>query len=284
MQPTTSRVKDGALSKIVFCHRQDRIIRVGVRLSLPTIQLGRYKSLSQRARIATESWGVENLYCPNCKSDRLARTPPNAPSVDFICPLCRSPFQLKSQGRPLSCRIADAAYGAMRQAIMADRTPNLFVLHYDRFLWEVCNLILIPHFAFSLSAVEQRKPLGPEARRAGWIGCNILLDRIPADAKLPIVIAGRETAVREVRRGFARLRPIQAFDSEMRGWTLDVLNVIRALGKTGFSLAEVYAFHDALATIHPTNRNVRAKIRQQLQVLRDLGLLQFLGQGAYRLT
>lgn len=263
---------------------EDRIIRVGVRLSLPTAQLEGYKSLSQRARVATENWGAENLYCPSCKSDRLARTPPNAPSIDFVCPLCKSPFQLKSQGRPLSCRIADAAYGPMRRAIEANRTPNLFVLHYDRFLWEVCDLILIPHFAFSLSAVEQRKPLGAVARRAGWIGCNINLDKIPTDGKLPIVLDGRETSAAEVRRGFARLRPIQALDSEMRGWTLDVLNVVRSLGKTNFSLAEVYAYDEALAATHPTNRNVRAKIRQQLQVLRDLGLLRFLGHGAYRLT
>ena len=32
------------------------------------------------------------------------------------------------------------------------------------------------------------------------------------------------------------------------------------------------------------NRHVRDKIRQQLQILRDMGLLEFLGGGAYRLT
>ena len=31
-------------------------------------------------------------------------------------------------------------------------------------------------------------------------------------------------------------------------------------------------------------RHVRPKIRQQLQVLRDLGLLTFLGDGRYRLS
>lgn len=172
----------------------------------------------------------------------------------------------------------------MRQAIVANRTPNLFVLHYDRPLWEIRNLLLIPHFAFSLSALEERKPLGPKARRAGWIGCNILLDRIPTDAKVPIVVAGRENAPAVVRRSFARLRPLQALDSEMRGWTLDVLNVVRSLGKPSFSLADVYGFDGVLAGLHPKNRNIRAKIRQQLQVLRDFGLLQFLGQGMYRLN
>jgi len=32
------------------------------------------------------------------------------------------------------------------------------------------------------------------------------------------------------------------------------------------------------------NHNIRPKIRQQLQILRDLGFLEFLGDGSYRLT
>jgi hypothetical protein len=35
--------------------------------------------------------------------------------------------------------------------------------------------------------------------------------------------------------------------------------------------------------LHPNNTHVRDKIRQQLQVLRDLNLLDFLGSGSYRL-
>jgi type II restriction enzyme len=50
-----------------------------------------------------------------------------------------------------------------------------------------------------------------------------------------------------------------------------------------FTLADVYGHVDSLAKLHPHNRHVRDKIRQQLQVLRDLGLLQFLGGGSYRL-
>jgi type II restriction enzyme len=38
-----------------------------------------------------------------------------------------------------------------------------------------------------------------------------------------------------------------------------------------------------LAKLHPHNAHVRDKIRQQLQVLRDLGLLEFLGGGSYYL-
>jgi type II restriction enzyme len=38
-----------------------------------------------------------------------------------------------------------------------------------------------------------------------------------------------------------------------------------------------------LAELHPDNHNVQPKIRQQLQELRDLDLLEFLRGGEYRL-
>ncbi len=93
--------------------------------------LDRYKSASQRARVATESWAETNLYCPNCTSPKLARSAANTPAVDYTCPRCDSPFQLKSQARAFSQRITDASYQAMRRAIEEDKTPNLFALHYE---------------------------------------------------------------------------------------------------------------------------------------------------------
>jgi len=44
----------------------------------------------------------------------------------------------------------------------------------------------------------------------------------------------------------------------------------------------VYAKEGVIARLHPENRHVRDKIRQQLQVLRDKGLVEFLGRGEYR--
>jgi type II restriction enzyme len=255
-----------------------------VRLDLPVAGLERYKSASQRARIGTEAWGALNFFCPVCKSPRLDIAPPNAVAVDYRCPKCDSPFQLKSQSKPFGNRIVDAAYSEMKRAILSDRTPNLYVLHYDLTQWAVRTVILIPHFAFALSAIECRPPLGPAARRAGWIGCNILLNKIPNDARIPIVESGRLRAASEVRSAYKRLRPLETLKVESRGWTLDVLNVVRSLNKKQFSLAEVYAHADELAKLHPQNAHITDKIRQQLQVLRDLNLLEFLGAGSYRLS
>ena len=127
-------------------------------LHLPTAGLDRYKSASQRARVGTESWGATNFFCPSCDSPRLNVAPRNTVAVDYFCPSCESPFQLKSQSKPLGTRILDAAYSEMKRAILKDRTPNLFVLHYDSDTWAVRTVILVPHFAFALSAVERRKP------------------------------------------------------------------------------------------------------------------------------
>jgi type II restriction enzyme len=251
-----------------------------VNLQLPTESLERYKSNSQRARIGTEAWGALNFFCPVCKSPRLDTAPRNTVAVDYLCPKCASPFQLKSQSKPFGSRIVDAAYSEMKRAILSDRTPNLYVLHYDLTEWAVRTVILIPHFAFALSAIECRPPLAATARRAGWIGCNILLNKIPADARIPIVQSGKAMPAQEVRSAYKRLRPLENLKVETRGWTLDVLNVVRSLNKKDFSLTDVYAQADELAKLHPKNAHIHDKIRQQLQVLRDLNLLEFLGSGS----
>jgi type II restriction enzyme len=62
------------------------------------------------------------------------------------------------------------------------------------------------------------------------------------------------------------------------------LLILESFGKPEFGLDEVYAHEAKLRARHVLNRHVRPKIRQQLQVLRDLGLLEFLGRGRYRLT
>jgi len=255
-----------------------------MRLQMPVHLGAAYASPSQRARVVSEGWGEENLYCPSCTSHRLSRSRANTPAIDFVCPECDSLYQLKSQAHTLSARISDAAYKKMRDAIIHGRTPSLLALHYDSVRWLVQDLILIPRFVFSMSCIERRNPLRPTAERHGHVLCNILLGNIPPDARIFIVTAGQVASPTAVRQQYARLRPLEKLGHEARGWTLDVLNVVRAIGREEFSLAEVYAFADTLRRLHPQNRHVEDKIRQQLQRLRDLGFLEFVGRGNYRLV
>jgi type II restriction enzyme len=144
---------------------------------------GRYKSASQIARVVSENWASRNLYCPSCNNDNLFQAPNNTKAYDFCCDFCRCFFQLKSINRWNEKQIPDAGYESMVQAIRSNNTPNLFILQYSE-MWTVQNLVLVPSFFFSVSAIQKRNPLGPTARRAGWIGCNILLFNIANSGKI----------------------------------------------------------------------------------------------------
>jgi type II restriction enzyme len=268
--------------------RSNRIeVKRSKRLQLMNLQCNTelasaYRAGPQIARVLSEEWCSRELYCPACDSSRILQSRTNTPAVDFTCPECRQLFQLKSSRGWNPKKVVDAGYDAMIRAIRTDRTPHLLLLQYTS-EWHIQNVLLIPRMFFSESVIEKRKPLGSAARRAGWVGCNILLGAIPEDGKISIVSAGIVASAQRVRGDFDRIRKIAEVPPSQRGWTVDVLNVIRKLRKAEFSLHELYELEFDLKRAHPRNQNVRAKIRQQLQVLRDLGLLDFSGQGNYAL-
>jgi len=251
-----------------------------MRLECRTELASAYKAPSQIVRVLSEEWCARELYCPACDSNQLSRSRNNTPGVDFSCPGCAQPFQLKSLKHWFPKKIVDAGYDAMVRCIRADMAPNLLLLNYTS-EWLVRNLVLIPRVFFSESVIEKRKPLNVSARRAGWVGCNILLCQIPEDGRIAMVDDGFPVSPDRVRREFSRIRKLAEVPPSLRGWTVDVLNVIRGLGRSSFSLQEVYASEHELRILHPRNQNVRPKIRQQLQVLRDLGLIEFLRPGNY---
>ena len=242
----------------------------------------RYKAGSQIARVLSEDWCSRELYCPACDSNRISRSRTNTPAIDFTCPKCEQSFQLKSLRKWNPNKVVDAGYSAMIRAIRSDTAPNLLLLQYTS-EWCVENVLLIPRVFFTESTIEKRKPLSSAARRAGWVGCNILLSGIPADGKIAIVSCGVPEPTRRVRSEFGRVKGLCELSPTFRGWTVDVLNVIRRLGKRRFLLTELYQMETELQLLHPQNRNIRPKIRQQLQVLRDIGLISFDGRGNYTL-
>lgn len=238
------------------------------------------KSQCQVARRVTETWADANLFCAACTSDRIKALPHNSQAIDFACPKCSAPFQLKAARVWNERRIPDAGYQAMMRALASDRVPNLLVMQYT-LDWKVQNLVVIPSFFFTSAAVEKRTPLAPTARRAGWVGCNILLSEIADVGKIKVVANGMAIKASAVREQYAMIRPLAAIDVQARGWTLDVLRQVKKLSKRRFSLSEAYEFAPELSKLHPNNRNIEPKIRQQLQVLRDMGLLRFVSRGEY---
>ena len=241
-----------------------------------------YTSRSQAARAVTETWVAENLYCPSCSSEALDRTKPGTKVVDFLCPVCTEPFQLKSQSHPFRYRVLDSAYGPMIQSIANFTVPSFLFLHYNPLEWMVRDLFLVPRHFISPSLIEKRPPLRPTAERAGWVGCNILLPSLPQDARIDAVRNGIDSSPRDVREAWRAFSFLQDRTADSRGWISDVLACVREIRPIEFTLHDVYAFEGRLGELHKDNRNVRPKIRQQLQVLRDRGVLEFLGRGRYR--
>lgn len=75
---------------------------------------------------------------------------------------------------------------------------------------------------------------------------------------------------------------VKTITSTLSGWRLDVFNAVAEIPLNIFKLDNVYSFKKQLQGLHPENRNIEAKIRQQLQELRDLGIIEFTGKGVYR--
>lgn len=251
-----------------------------MRLSLDCSSAQGYKSPARRAGLITETWFGAVMYCPVCPQDRLSPTPPNTRVVDFSCPSCGAEFQVKARKQPISGRLRDAAYEPMMQRVEQNRSPHLAILHYDAAAWLVRDLLLVPGHFVTPSIIERCRPLSPTARRAGWTGCNILTDSIPGDGRIFVVRSGQCVPAGKVREQWKRFQWLADQAAESRGWLSDVLRCARSLERE-FTLQQVYRFEDELAALHPRNSHVRDKIRQQLQFLRDRGIIRFVGRGRY---
>ena len=222
-------------------------------------------------------------YCPHCGSAKISRFPNNSPLADFFCSSCNEEFELKSQKDKFGTKVADGAYKTKCERLAASNNPNLLLMNFDRKSLTVVNLFIVPKHFFVLDIVEERKPLKATARRAGWIGSNILLGKVPEAGKIHIVqnsvIRPKDNVLQEWQKTlFLRDQSLEA-----RGWLLDVLRCVESLGKLEFTIEEIYAFERHLCKLYPGNQNVRPKIRQQLQFLRDRGLIEFVSRGSYRL-
>ena len=74
----------------------------------------------------------------------------------------------------------------------------------------------------------------------------------------------------------------ESISSSLKGWKLDIFNCVNSIKNQEFDLNEVYVFEQELQKVHPQNQNIKPKIRQQIQYLRDLGLIEFLANGRYK--
>jgi type II restriction enzyme len=160
-----------------------------------------YSSGTQKARAWTETWVSAQAYCPHCGNAKMSQFPNNSPLADFLCTSCNEEFELKSQKGKFGATVTDGAYKTKCERLAANNNPNLLLMNYDVKSLSVVNLLIVPKHFFVKDIIEERKPLAATARRAGWIGSKIRLDRVPESGKIHIVKAGIVRRMRCSRSG-----------------------------------------------------------------------------------
>jgi len=240
-----------------------------------------YTSNSQIARVLTENWVKENSYCPCCGEKPILEYENNRPVADFYCKKCTEEFELKSKNGKLGGIINDGAYDTMIKRITSDVNPNFFFLTYNK-QNTVDNFLIIPKQFFTPEIIIKRKPLSETAKRAGWIGCNIDISNISQLGKIFLVEKSKIINPILVQEAFNKTTFLREKSIESKGWILDILNCIEKIPSKEFSLKDVYNFEKDLRVKYPNNNHIKDKIRQQLQFLRDKGLIEFNGRGNYK--
>lgn len=242
-----------------------------------------YSNASQKIRVLSENWVLHEIYCPSC-GEHIFEYQNNKPVADFYCSRCFEDFELKSKQGKFGKKISAGAYSKMIERINSMKKPNFFFMGYILEKFNVKNFFVVPKHFFVTEIIEKRKPLALKARRAGWVGSNILFSKIPKAGQIYYIENGNVIAKQDVLDKWQKtvfLKQIK--QTEAKGWILDIMNCIDVLNKKDFTLEDIYAFEHELSSIHPNNKNIKPKIRQQLQFLRDKGYLEFIEAGKYRL-
>lgn len=242
-----------------------------------------YESPSQNARVLSESWALGWLYCPNCGNEGIEQFENNRPVSDFYCAKCQEQYELKSKKGKFGSKVVDGALRTMQERLASDENPNFAFLSYNLLKHTVVNLFVVPKQFVIPEIIEERRPLSPSARRAGWVGCNIRLNQIPLLGKVDMVRGGFPLPKDQVIEQWQKSLFLRTKSLDARGWLLEVMACCESIGRAEFDLENVYAYEQRLRNLYPDNRHVKQKIRQQLQVLRDNGYLEFVGRGRYRL-
>ena len=244
-----------------------------------------YKSGAQKARHLTEGWMAEHGFCPNCDADRLPALPNNSPVGDFRCAVCTEEYELKAKQGALGSSLQAGAWSVMQKRLAAANNPNLFVMRYDTAANGVTDLIVVPRYFFTAAIVRPKNPTWPKGRSAPWQGSTILIGLVPDAGRIPLIRSGIQVPQAEVRDRWRSTLFLRDAAAPARGWLAAVMKAAEAVGRDEFTLEDVYAQEATLTALYPGNNNVRPKIRQQLQVLRDRGWLAFGDKrGTYRRT
>jgi type II restriction enzyme len=120
------------------------------------------------------------LVCPICNEKALSKYKPNEKSKDVKCINCNCQIQIKGakyKKKKTSLKLLGAEYKTTCTSIRENNVHYLVVLYSvigDRYT--INEIYFIDHADINESCIIPRKPLSPNARRAGWQGCTLVFN------------------------------------------------------------------------------------------------------------
>ena len=132
-------------------------------------------------------------------------------------------------------KVLDGAFKTKCECLAADNNPNLFLLNYDFKQLSVTNFFVVPKHFFVRDVIAERKPLAQTARRAGWIGSHILLNKIPQSGKIYFVRDGRVEPRDSVLKQWQKTLFLRDQGQQARGWLIEGYEMRRGHWKTRVS-------------------------------------------------
>ncbi len=233
-----------------------------------------YKNNSQKIRVMSEKWTLKNWFCPNC-GGKLSGQKNNKKVSDFLCKKCLEDFEQKASKNKFKWKTIAGEYNTYIEKLKEKDKPNFFFLHYIDKKYLVEDFFVVPKYFFVPEIIEKRAKW--LKNRPNYYMCSILFWKIPNSWKIYYIEDWKEISKEKILEKWQKtafLKEIKQIKSKW--WILDIMNIVESLNKQKFSLNEVYAFEKDLEKLHPENKNIKAKIRQQLQFLRDKWYLKFL--------
>ena len=117
--------------------------------------------------------------CPSCKRGKtIVRLPPNFKCADLICDFCGYLAQVKTKTEADITAIPETVLGA---AWAPQEERNKAGIYFPLFLVLITDsqeeyaIYYLPADLQVPEMFEERRPLGPKARRAGWQGFRFRL-------------------------------------------------------------------------------------------------------------
>ena len=114
----------------------------------------------------------------------------------------------------------------MIDRITSNSNPDFLFMNYSIDDLKVSDFVFVPKHFFVPNIIEKRKPLSPNARRAGWTGCNILFSKIPEQGKISIISNGTIVEYSAVISKVEKSCRLVVENIDRRGWLFDILTCI----------------------------------------------------------